>query len=119
MRIDAILAAKRPVFSFEFFPPRTPEGVQTLFKTVEALKPLEPSFVSVTYGAGGATREGTVEIVSRIRREHGLQTMAHLSCVGETTDGLVEILDRLQADGIDNILALRGDPPRGEVEFKR
>jgi methylenetetrahydrofolate reductase (NADPH) len=119
MRIDAILAAKRPVFSFEFFPPRTPEGVETLFETVEALKPLEPSFVSVTYGAGGATREGTVEIISRIRREHGLETMAHLSCVGETTDGLVEILERLQADGVENVLALRGDPPRGEAEFKR
>ncbi len=119
MRIDAILATKRPVFSFEFFPPRTPEGVESLFETVEALKPLEPSFVSVTYGAGGATREGTVEIVTRIISEHRLETMAHLSCVGETSEGLVEILDRLQAEGIDNILALRGDPPRGEAEFKR
>ena len=119
MRIDAILAAKRPVFSFEFFPPRTPEGVEALLETVEALKPLEPSFVSVTYGAGGATRDGTVEMVNRIRSEHRLETMAHLSCVGETTEGLVEILDRLEADGIENVLALRGDPPRGEAEFKR
>jgi methylenetetrahydrofolate reductase (NADPH) len=119
MRIDSILATSRPVFSFEFFPPRTPEGVETLFETVEALKPLGPSFVSVTYGAGGATRDGTVEIVKRIKSEHGLETMAHLSCVGETTDGLVEILDRLQADGVENVLALRGDPPRGETEFKR
>ncbi len=119
MRIDALLATKRPVFSFEFFPPRTPEGVESLFETVEALKPLEPSFVSVTYGAGGATREGTVEIATRIMSEHRLETMAHLSCVGETSEGLVEILDRLQAEGIDNILALRGDPPRGEAEFKR
>ena len=119
MRIDAILAAERPVFSFEFFPPRTPEGVETLFETIEALKPLEPSFVSVTYGAGGATRDGTVEIVTTIKRDHGLETMGHLSCVGETTAGLVEILDRFQAVGIDNILALRGDPPRGEEEFKR
>jgi methylenetetrahydrofolate reductase (NADPH) len=119
MRIDTILATSRPVFSFEFFPPRTPEGVETLFETVETLKPLEPSFVSVTYGAGGATRDGTVEIVKKIKSEHRLETMAHLSCVGETTDGLVEILDRLQADGIENVLALRGDPPRGEAEFKR
>jgi methylenetetrahydrofolate reductase (NADPH) len=119
MRIDAILSTGRPVFSFEFFPPRTPEGVETLFETVEALKPLEPSFVSVTYGAGGATRDGTVEIATRIKSEHRLETMAHLSCVGEPTDGLVEILDRLQAAGIDNILALRGDPPRGEEEFTR
>jgi methylenetetrahydrofolate reductase (NADH) len=119
MRIDAILATTRPVFSFEFFPPRTPEGVETLFETVAALKPLEPSFVSVTYGAGGATRDGTVEIVNRIKSEHRLETMAHLSCVGETTDGLVEILDRLKANGVHNVLALRGDPPRGEAEFKR
>ena len=119
MRIDTILATGGPVFSFEFFPPRTPQGVETLFETVEALKSLEPSFVSVTYGAGGATREGTVEVATRIKREHGLEVMAHLSCVGETTQGLVEILDRLRAEGIDNVLALRGDPPRGEREFKR
>ncbi len=119
MRIDDVLTASTPVFSFEFFPPRTREGVETLFETVEALTPLQPSFVSVTYGAGGATREGTVEIATRIKREYGVETMAHLSCVGETTQGLIEILDRLEAGGIDNILALRGDPPRGEGEFKR
>jgi methylenetetrahydrofolate reductase (NADPH) len=119
MRIDELLTSSGPVFSFEFFPPRTPEAVETLFETVEALKPLTPSFVSVTYGAGGATRDGTVEIATRVKREHGLETMAHLSCVGETAQGLVEILDRLEAGGIDNILALRGDPPRGETEFKR
>jgi methylenetetrahydrofolate reductase (NADPH) len=119
MRIDELLDGGTPVFSFEFFPPRTPEGVEGLFETVEALKPLEPSFVSVTYGAGGATREGTVEIATRIKDEHGIETMAHLSCVGETTEGLIEILDRLQSAKIENILALRGDPPRGEGEFKR
>ncbi len=119
MRIDELFTADGPVFSFEFFPPRTPEGVETLFETVQALKPLEPAFVSVTYGAGGATRDGTVEMVTRIKHEHGLEAMAHLSCVGETTQGLVEILDRLEAGGIDNVLALRGDPPRGEAEFKR
>ena len=119
MRIDEILAGDGPCFSFEFFPPRTPEGVDGLFETVEALKPLHPSFVSVTYGAGGATREGTVEIVARLAREHGLETMGHLSCVGETADGLVAILDAFEAAGIDNVLALRGDPPRGETEFVR
>jgi methylenetetrahydrofolate reductase (NADH) len=119
MRIDTILATGGPVFSFEFYPPRTPQGVETLFETVEALKSLEPSFVSVTYGAGGATRDGTVEVATRIKREHGLEVMAHLSCVGETTQGLVEILDRLRAEDIDNVLALRGDPPRGETAFKR
>jgi methylenetetrahydrofolate reductase (NADPH) len=118
MRIDEILKSKRPVFSVEFFPPKTAEGVDGLFDTVEALKPLEPDFVSVTYGAGGATRDGTVEIATRIKSEHGLEAMAHLSCVGETREGLVDILDRFQDAGIDNVLALRGDPPRGETEFR-
>ncbi len=118
MRIDKIVTNSRPVFSVEFFPPRTPEGVESLFETVDALKPLEPDFVSVTYGAGGATRDGTVEIATRIKRDHGLEAMAHLSCVGETQDGLIEILDRFEAAGIDNVLALRGDPPRGEGSFR-
>jgi methylenetetrahydrofolate reductase (NADPH) len=118
MRIDDMLASDGPVFSVEFFPPKTPEGVEGLFETVEALKPLEPDFVSVTYGAGGATREGTVEIATRIKREHGLEAMAHLSCVGETREGLIEILGRFEAAGIENVLALRGDPPRGEAEFR-
>jgi methylenetetrahydrofolate reductase (NADPH) len=119
MRIDELLADNRPVFSFEFFPPRTPEGVETLFETVRALAPLDPGYVSVTYGAGGATRDGTVEISRSIKREHGIETMSHLSCVGETQEGLREILGRLEESGIENILALRGDPPRGETEFRR
>jgi methylenetetrahydrofolate reductase (NADPH) len=117
MRINELLARKRPVFSIEFFPPKTPEGVAQLFETVEALKPLEPDYVSVTYGAGGATREGTVEISTQIKQKHGLEVMAHLSCVGETREGLAEILDRFAQIGIQNVLALRGDPPRGETEF--
>ena len=104
MRIDEILAGSdEPVFSIEFFPPRDSEGVQRLFETVETLKPLAPSYVSVTYGAGGATRDGTVEIATRIKRDHGLEVMAHLSCVGETEGGLVEILDRFEAAGIENV----------------
>jgi methylenetetrahydrofolate reductase (NADPH) len=117
MRIDRILSTTRPCFSVEFFPPKTEEGRRTLFETVEALKPLEPNFVSVTYGAGGATREGTVEIASAIQNEHGIETMAHLSCVGETQDGLRGVLDGARDAGIENVLALRGDPPRGETEF--
>ncbi len=88
MRIDQLLARQRPVFSVEFFPPKTEQGVEQLFETVDALKPLEPDYVSVTYGAGGATRDGTVEIAERISTEHGLEVMAHLSCVGETRAGL-------------------------------
>jgi methylenetetrahydrofolate reductase (NADPH) len=119
MRIDAIIPAEQPCFSFEFFPPKTPEGVESLYDTIRILEPLRPGFVSVTYGAGGATREGTVEISGTIKREFGIETMAHLSCVGETRDGLEEILDRLAGAGLQNVLALRGDPPRGETEFQR
>jgi methylenetetrahydrofolate reductase (NADPH) len=118
MRIDELLATQRPVFSVEFFPPKTSTGIELLFETVEALKPLEPDYVSVTYGAGGATRDGTVEIAQQIKAEHGLEVMAHLSCVGETRDGLRAILDRFAGIGIENVLALRGDPPRGEREFE-
>jgi methylenetetrahydrofolate reductase (NADPH) len=118
MRIDELLTSQRPVFSVEFFPPKTPEGVTQLFETVEALKPLAPDYVSVTYGAGGATREGTVEISSKIKQQHGIEVMAHLSCVGETREGLAEILDRFEEIGIENVLALRGDPPRGETAFE-
>ena len=119
MRIDDLLAANRPIFSFEFFPPKTPEGVAALFETVEALRPLEPDYVSVTYGAGGATRDGTVEIATRIRKEHGIEVMAHLSCVGETREGLEAILERFAEAGVQNVLALRGDPPRGEESFQK
>jgi len=118
MRIDELLANQRPVFSVEFFPPKTEEGLAMLFETVEALKPLAPDYVSVTYGAGGATRDGTVEISERIKRDHGLEVMAHLSCVGETRDGLAAILQRFADIGVDNVLALRGDPPRGRENFE-
>jgi methylenetetrahydrofolate reductase (NADPH) len=118
MRIDQLLeSATEPCFSVEFFPPKSGEGRTALFETVEVLKQFRPGFFSVTYGAGGATREGTVEITEAIRRDHGVETMAHLSCVGETSEGLREILDRLTAAGIENVLALRGDPPRGQADF--
>ena len=117
MRITEALEGPEPVFSFEFFPPKTPEGLEQLFDTVETLRPLGPDYVSVTYGAGGATRDGTIEIANRIKSEHEIETMAHLSCVGETREGLTEILDRFAAAGIENVLALRGDPPRGETVF--
>ena len=119
MRIDEILASSRPVFSVEFFPPKTDEGRETLFETVDVLRKLGPSFFSVTYGAGGATREGTVEITREIRDEHGVEAMAHLSCVGETTESLRETIDEIADAGIENILALRGDPPRGQTDFQQ
>ena len=117
MRIDELLALPGPCFSVEFFPPKTDEGRETLFETVEVLSRLGPSFFSVTYGAGGATREGTVEITRAIRAEYGVEAMAHLSCVGETKEGLGEMVDRIADAGIENILALRGDPPLGQTDF--
>jgi methylenetetrahydrofolate reductase (NADPH) len=117
MRIDEILASKRPVFSVELFPPKSEEATEQLFATARSLRELEPDFVSVTYGAGGSTRDGTVEITRALRDEVGFETMAHLSCVGETTEGLAETLDRIDAAGIENVFALRGDPPRGQSDF--
>jgi methylenetetrahydrofolate reductase (NADH) len=118
MRIDDIIAAGGdPVFSFEFFPPKTEEGERNLFDALEALRPLEPSFVSVTWGAGGSTREKTIAIVSRIRATHGLEAMAHFTCVGATVEDLHHALGQMRAAGITNVLTLRGDPPRGEERF--
>jgi methylenetetrahydrofolate reductase (NADPH) len=117
MRIADLLERQRPVFSFEFFPPKTDEGHQTLRNTLEVLKYDQPNFVSVTYGAGGTTRNTTVEITKTIKRDFGIEAMAHLSCVGEPRERLVEILAEVQASGIQNVLALRGDPPRGETTW--
>jgi methylenetetrahydrofolate reductase (NADPH) len=117
MRIADLLERQRPVFSFEFFPPKTDEGHQTLRNTLEVLKYDQPNFVSVTYGAGGTTRNTTVEITKTIKRDFGIEAMAHLSCVGEPREPLVEILEEIEAAGIQNVLALRGDPPRGEAAW--
>ena len=117
MRIDEILSSRRPVFSVEFFPPKSDEGRAQMFETARSLRELEPDFVSVTYGAGGSTRDGTVEMTRALREELGFETMAHLSCVGETTEGLSGTLDRIAEAGIENVFALRGDPPRGQADF--
>jgi methylenetetrahydrofolate reductase (NADPH) len=117
MRIIDAFNLGRRVFSFEFFPPKTDEGVQNLFATIAELAPLNPSFVSVTYGAGGSTRAMTVDLVARIKQELGIETMAHLTCVGHTAEELAGILDELAARGVQNVLPLRGDPPRGESTF--
>jgi methylenetetrahydrofolate reductase (NADPH) len=117
VRIDEIIANKAPTFSVEFFPPKTEEGREGLLATARSLRELELDFVSVTYGAGGANRDGTVEITRELKDELGFETMAHLSCVGETTDGLAETLDQIAAAGVENVFALRGDPPRGQEDF--
>jgi methylenetetrahydrofolate reductase (NADPH) len=119
MRIDQILAAGGPVFSFEFFPPKTEAGERNLYGALAELRTLEPSFVSVTYGAGGSTREKTIEIVKRIREEYGLEAMAHFTCVGATVPELRATLEEMRAAGIDNVLALRGDPPAGEEAWTK
>jgi methylenetetrahydrofolate reductase (NADPH) len=117
MRICDLLERKRPVFSFEFFPPKTDEAGSQLQKTIADLGSLEPDFVSVTYGAGGSTREKTIDIVSRVKRETGIEAMAHLTCVGSTKDDLAAVLDKLVDAGVENVLALRGDPPKGQATF--
>ena len=110
----------RPVISFEFFPPKTEDGERALFeKTLPALKLLQPDFCSVTYGAGGSTREKTLAITERIQRDHGLTAMAHLTCVNATQEQIREVALDAQRRGIRNILALRGDPPGGAGEFKK
>ena len=109
----------RKCVSFEFFPPKTPAGEAALYQAIEELRPLAPTFVSVTYGAGGSTRDKTVEITGRIRSELGIEAMAHLTCVGASRTELAGVLDRLLAQGIENVLALRGDPPRGTARFER
>lgn len=113
-------ASNRPVVSFEFFPPKTEEGDRNLLeKTIPALQQLKPDFCSVTYGAGGSTRDKTLMIVDRIQREHGLTAMSHLTCVGATREQIGAVLAQAKALGIRNILALRGDPPGGVGEFTR
>jgi methylenetetrahydrofolate reductase (NADPH) len=112
-------AAERgdPLFSFEFFPPKTDAGVDSLFASLRALRPLAPSYVSVTYGAGGSTAGRTLEMVARIKRETEIEAMAHLTCVGATSAQLRSALEGFADAGVRNVLCLRGDPPRGQREF--
>src|SRR5205085_5445827 len=113
MRIDQVLRQGKPSISFEFFPPRSDAGFAQLYQTIGALHALHPSYVSVTYGAGGSTREKTVALVERIQRGLHIRAMAHLTCVGHTADEIGQILDDLWRSGVRNVLALRGDPPQG------
>jgi methylenetetrahydrofolate reductase (NADPH) len=117
MRIRDKFAAEPRTFSFEFSPPRTPEAVARLFETAARLRDLAPTFVSVTYGAGGSTRRNTIDVVSRLQHELGLTAAAHLTCVGHHQRELAEILQELAARGIENLMLLRGDPPRDQPSF--
>jgi len=118
-RIDQILEDTHPCFSFEFFPPKTPEGEANLRTALEELKKDEPAFVSVTYGAGGSTRDRTIAIVKWIKQELGIEAMAHFTCVGATVEQLRATLDEIRDSGIDNVLALRGDPPQGQKTWTK
>ncbi|HTO69660.1 MAG TPA: methylenetetrahydrofolate reductase [NAD(P)H] [Myxococcota bacterium] len=113
MRIRDAFGRGGPVISFEFFPPKTPAGFESLFRAIAELKELSPAFVSVTWGAGGSTRRKTVELTARIQDEIGLTAMSHLTCVGLARAELGEILARLRELGIENVLALGGDQPEG------
>lgn len=116
MKIRQILDSKRTL-SFEFFPPADDAGVKRLFDTIDTLKTYDPDFVSITYGAGGSTQAMTVEMSVRAQRESGLTVMAHITCADQTSEFVDEVLRRLEAEGIENMIALRGDPPRGQSEL--
>jgi methylenetetrahydrofolate reductase (NADPH) len=119
LRIRDLYERPVPTISFEFFPPKNDEAIETLFRdTVPGLKALKPSFISVTYGAGGSTRGTTTQIVQRIREQHGIESMPHLTCVGSTQDMLGNFLDEIVKLGFENVLALRGDPPKDQPTFK-
>jgi methylenetetrahydrofolate reductase (NADPH) len=117
MKIRNRLNPSNPCYSFEFFPPKTEEGAKNLLGTLADLAELDPGFVSVTYGAGGSTRDRTIELVTQIKKTTGIEAMAHLSCVGHNREELAEILDVLKAAKLENLLVIRGDPPQGQKEF--
>jgi len=117
VRIRDLMEAKRPFVSLEFFPPKERDAWAGFFQVVERLLPVHPLFVSVTYGAGGSTHAHTLEIVSRLKGAYGLEPMAHLTCVGASRDKIRGFLDALEEAGVGNVLALRGDPPKGQTHF--
>lgn len=117
---SAAVGEGRPLISVEFFTPKSPEGDRALFeRTLPALATLRPGYCSVTYGAGGSTRDKTLDMVERIQREHSITAMAHLTCVGSTRDEIVTLLGEARRRGIVNLLALRGDPPAGTTSFQK
>jgi len=117
MRIRDLIDETVPTLSFEFFPPADDIGFWDLYRTIESLKPLSPTYVSVTYGAGGTSRPKTIDLVERIKSDIGIESMAHLTCLGATRSELGAVLDDLREHRIENVLALRGDPPQGQGTF--
>src|SRR5438874_4268265 len=119
MHIQDIFAQHPTTFSFEFFPPKTDAASEELFRTIASLQALQPSFVSVTYGAGGSTRDRTHDLVVRIEKETNLTAVSHLTCACHTLEEMTAILDRYAASGIVNVLALGGDPPKSMAHVDR
>ncbi|QDU71251.1 methylenetetrahydrofolate reductase [NAD(P)H] [Mucisphaera calidilacus] len=119
MHITDILANRKTAFSFEFFPPKTQAAAESLYQTIAELEPLRPDFVSVTYGAGGSTRELTHDLVLRLKKTTSLDPIPHLTCVCHQASEIAEIIDQYAAEGVSNILALRGDPPRDKADWDR
>ncbi len=117
MRIRELLSTGRPSFSFEFFPPKDEKGFDALHDSLSHLHELSPTFVSVTWGAGGSTRRKTIDLVTHLRDDYGLEPLAHLTCAEASRAELLKVLEQLNESGVDNVLALRGDPPRGEEKF--
>jgi methylenetetrahydrofolate reductase (NADPH) len=117
VKISELLKRPGPAFSFEFFPPKSDEDAELLLRTAAELRALNPAYISVTWGAGGSTRRRTLDIVCAVKERLGVETMAHLTCVGASRADLEAILDDIRARGIENVLALRGDPPKGQAEF--
>jgi len=117
MKISDLFSSGKRLFSFEFFPPKTEAGAASLERTMRDLKDLAPDFVSVTYGAGGSTRDRTLDLVTRIQKEEGMCAMAHLTAVAATRDQVTALLDRLVDGGIENMIPLRGDPPADAQDF--
>lgn len=116
--IKSIFEDKKKIFSVEFFPPKDEAGGERMLKTASLIQPHKPDFVSITYGAGGGTRSTTMRYAKILREEHGFEVMPHLTCVGHTRDELLEILEDFAKAGFGNVMALRGDPPKGESEFR-
>ena len=118
MRIGEIFSgARKPVISFEVFPPKTDKAMGSFSRVLPRLVELKPDYMTVTYGALGSTQTRTLEIAGMIKRDHGMEAACHLTCVGSTSEDIDRILEEIEGVGIENIVALRGDPPEGEMEF--
>lgn len=117
MRITELFKSKKPVISFEIFPPKLDTPLETIYESLEQFKVLNPDFISVTYGAGGSQKDRTIEIASKIKSEYGIESMAHFTCVGHSVEEIDALLDSMHEHNLENILALRGDPPANQPDF--